>query len=298
MREITILSGKGGTGKTSLTAAFASVADHPVVCDLDVDAPDLHLLLRPQVIQTHPFVAGREASIDPETCTACGICRDRCRFDAIRGDAAGFTVVEPLCEGCGVCAHVCPAGAARLSAKTSGRRYRSRTAVGPMLHAELFPGAENSGLLVSTLRREAAEIAFRGGHPLVISDGPPGIGCPVISSLTGTTLAVLITEPTPSGRHDLERIADLCRHFGRPAAVIINKADLDAAATAEIERFCLERNHPVVARLPFNPLVVDALVRGQTMAGITTNGIADIVRGAWKTIEATADLLPETISLS
>lgn len=293
MREITIVSGKGGTGKTSLTAAFAQIADHPLICDLDVDAPDLHLLLQPKATETYLFQSGQEAVIDADICTACGICADRCRFDAIRRTEQSFAVIESLCEGCGVCAHFCPVGAVRMIERTAGRWYRSHTSVGPMLHAELFAGGENSGLLVSLLRREARHTALSGGHGLILADGPPGIGCPVISALTGTTLAVIVTEPTPSGRHDLERIADLCRHFGRPATVVVNKADLDAHMSAEIERFCDARGYPVAARLPFTPAVVEALVEGRSMAEVTANGIANSVRAAWADILSLADQCPE-----
>lgn len=294
MREITIVSGKGGTGKTSLTAAFATLAGQALICDLDVDAPDLHLLLRPETTEVHPFISGREAVIDADTCIGCGVCFERCRFDAIRREGARFAVVEPLCEGCGVCAHVCPAGAVKLSAKDAGRWYRSRTPVGPMLHAELFAGAENSGLLVTTLRNEARTTAAAEQRSLILSDGPPGIGCPVISALTGTTLAVIVTEPTPSGLHDLKRIADLCRHFGRPASVIINKADLDEQAATEIERFCAERRYPVIARLPFTPAVVEALVGGRCMVEVTAHGFAESVRSAWTAVADLAAGLPES----
>jgi len=294
MREITIVSGKGGTGKTSLTAAFAALAEQAVICDLDVDAPDLHLLLNPVIAETHPFIAGREAAIDPDRCSACGVCLDRCRFDAVRRDGVGFSIVEALCEGCGVCARFCPAGAIEMTPRTAGRWFRSRVSTGPMLHAELFAGAENSGLLVSTLRREARAAAESEGRNLILSDGPPGIGCPVISSLTGTTLAVIVTEPTPSGRHDLERIADLCRHFDRPAVVVINKADLNAGVVASVEAFCDERGYPVIARVPFCPAIVDALVAGRRLTDVTDDGVADIVRSAWAAVRDAVAALPQT----
>lgn len=292
MREITLLSGKGGTGKTSLAAAFAALAGRTVVCDLDVDAPDLHLLLKPDRGEAHPFTAGQSATIDSAVCVGCGACADRCRFGAIRADGAVCSVVEPLCEGCGVCARVCPNGAVSLSDQAGGVWYRSRTAAGPMLHAEMEPGSENSGLLVTTLRREARCVAVAGGHDLILSDGPPGIGCPVISALTGTTLAVIVTEPTPSGRHDLERIADLCRHFGRPAAVVINKADLDPNAAAAIDETCASRGYPVAARLPFHPAVIEALSQGRRLSDVTECGIAEAVRSGWNTIRALAECCP------
>ena len=216
MPEITIISGKGGTGKTSITAAFAKLASDHVVCDLDVDAPDLHLLLHPEIAERHIFMAGRTAVIDPDLCGGCGECAARCRFEAIAGGPDGFAVDEHACEGCGVCAHFCPTGAIRMEERHAGNWYRSSVESGPMVHAELFPGAENSGLLVATLRRVAEEERERTGRSLILADGPPGIGCPVIGSISTTDFVVLVTEPTPSGVHDLETRRGTVRPF-RPA---------------------------------------------------------------------------------
>lgn len=297
MPEITIISGKGGTGKTSLTAAFARIAapDDTVICDLDVDAPDLHLLLRPDVVRTEPFRSGQEAVYDADACTGCHACVDLCRFGAIRRLPDKIALAAALCEGCGVCAHFCPTGALAMEERLAGHWYRSNTFGGPMFHADLFAGGENSGLLVALLRREAQAAAKAEGRKVLLCDGPPGIGCPVISSLTGSSLAILVTEPTPSGRHDLERIADVCGHFGRPAAVVINKADLDPALSDEIAEFAAGRGYPLLARLPFTPAIVLALSQGRTMAEVPENGIADIVRSTW---EAVLDLAAEKDAVS
>ena len=228
MREIIIISGKGGTGKTSLTGAFAHLADNKVICDLDVDAPDLHLLLQPAQERREEFYSGHEAVIDGEKCDGCGLCATLCEFGAIRENGAGF-VVDPIrCEGCKVCVAFCPAAAIRFPERHCGQWYVSSTRFGPLVHAQLFPGAENSGRLVMVLKQQARELAKSRGADLVLCDGAPGIGCPVISSLSGADLAVAVTEPTPSGRHDLERVAALCRHFQTTFAVIINKYDLNA----------------------------------------------------------------------
>lgn len=288
MPEITVISGKGGTGKTSVAAAFARLATNHIVCDLDVDAPDLHLLLRPEILETHDFQAGRMAKIDAKACLLCGECRDRCRFGAIVTSDTGFAVDQTACEGCGVCEHFCPAGAITMERHLSGYWFRSRTEDAPMIHAQLLPGAESSGLLVSVLRRAARAESERTGRGLIIADGPPGIGCPVISAIAGTDAAVLVTEPTPSGMHDLERAADLCAHFGRPAGIIVNKADINEERSRDIEKFCASRGLPLLARIPYDPAVVDALMAGLTMADLGSHRITTAIRAAWKNVLAAA----------
>ncbi|MEW6265256.1 MAG: ATP-binding protein [Thermodesulfobacteriota bacterium] len=289
-REIVVISGKGGTGKTSLTAAFAHLATDPIVCDLDVDAPDLHLLLQPEHLQVEEFYSGHKAVIDAGRCRDCGLCLDYCRYGAIT-QSDGTFIVDPLkCEGCKVCVRFCPAEAIDFPENHCGRWYRSRTRFGPLIHAQLFPGEENSGRLVALLRRTAKETAQAEGKELILSDGAPGIGCPVISSLTGASLAVVVTEPTPSGRHDLERVLDLCRHFHIPAGVIVNKHDLNPANTKEIEAFCRERGLSVLARLPHDPAMTQAMVRGRVITEFTQGGLADLVRRAWLDIEALVNL--------
>lgn len=292
MREIVVISGKGGTGKTSLSAAFAHLMRDGIICDLDVDAPDLHILLDPRVRREHAFVSGVEARIDPERCAHCGTCAEACRFEAVRRDDAGFCVDPLRCEGCGVCAVLCPAKAVTLSDKHCGQWYESQSRFGPMIHAQLFPGEENSGRLVSLLKQKAREEAGKHGLRTILCDGSPGIGCPVISSLSGAHLAVLVVEPTPSGRHDFLRVAALCDHFRIPASVIINKADLNRDACAGIERLCGERGYAVAGRLPFSRDVTDAMLVKRAITE-TASPLAGEVIDIWNNILAHADARPQ-----
>jgi len=285
MREIVIISGKGGTGKTSLTGAFAHLAANKVVCDLDVDAPDLHLLLQPSREQTEDFRSGYEAQIDGDKCNGCGLCASLCRFGAIREGKDGFAVDPLRCEGCKVCVAFCPVEAVRFPQKYCGQWYVSSTRFGPLVHAQLIPGAENSGRLVMVLKQQARELAKANGLDLVLCDGAPGIGCPVISSLSGTDLAVAVTEPTPSGRHDLERVAELCRHFQVAFAVIINKHDLNLDEVARIETFCRERSYQVLARLPHDPIVTQAMIQGLVVTELPETEFSRELRQTWARIE-------------
>lgn len=284
MREIIVISGKGGTGKTSLTAAFAHLASPVMICDLDVDAPDLHLILHPNQTQSHVFMGGRTAKIDPEKCTSCGLCQEMCRFDAIEA-AEGQHRVNPLrCEGCSVCVHFCPEGAIDFPEKQCGHWYASRTRFGPMMHAQLFASEENSGKLVALLRTQAKENAKKIGMELILSDGPPGIGCPVISSLSGVSYAVLVTEPTPSGRHDLERVASLCTHFGVPAGVIINKSDLNPTECDGIETYCRDHHIDVIGELPFDPVITRAMVQARAVTEFDSGAFSNRIRDLWTRI--------------
>jgi MinD superfamily P-loop ATPase len=284
MPEITIISGKGGTGKTSITAAFAHLAENKVICDLDVDAPDLHILLNPKHDLEETFVSGHLAEIDPDKCTQCGDCLERCEFKAIHDNGSGPRI-DPLgCEGCKVCVTFCPADAINWNPRECGQWYVSQTRFGPMVHAQLYPGQENSGLLVSLLRQHAREMAEEQGLDLILSDGSPGIGCPVISSLTGTTLAVLVTEPTPSGMHDLIRVADLCDHFQIKAVALINKYDLNEKVSDDIEKMCAGRGIEVIGRLVFDPAFTEAMVQRQVITEYMSDGLADDVRAIWKNI--------------
>jgi MinD superfamily P-loop ATPase len=290
MREIIIISGKGGTGKTSLTGAFAHLADHKIICDLDVDAPDLHLLLQPAREREEEFYSGYEAEVDREMCTACGECATLCQFGAIRENGDGF-VVDPLrCEGCKVCVAFCPAAAIRFPAKHCGQWFISSTRFGALVHAQLFPGGENSGRLVMVLKQQARELAKARGASLVLCDGAPGIGCPVISSLSGAHLAVAVTEPTPSGRHDLTRVADLCQHFRVPLAVIINKYDLNQEETRRIEAICEEGEYPVVAHLPHDPVVTRAMLQGLVVTEMPEAPFNHELQHAWARIKVLAGL--------
>ncbi|MBT3361878.1 MAG: 4Fe-4S binding protein [Rhodospirillales bacterium] len=290
MHEITIISGKGGTGKTSLTAAFAHLASNHVVCDLDVDAADLHILLRPRHETEEEFRAGHHAVVIPGECTDCGLCRELCRFGAVTRSGEG-SVIDPLaCEGCKVCVQFCPENAIAFPQNLSGRWYRSTTRFAPMVHAQLLPGEENSGLLVSVLRSQARVLAEEMGRDLILCDGAPGIGCPVISSLTGTDLAVAVTEPTPSGRHDLERVADLCAHFQVALTVIINKCDLNEGNTRDIKTFCSARGLTIAAQIPFDPIFTDAQLRGQVVTEYQSAGIAEMIERAWADIQVIGNL--------
>lgn len=284
MREILVISGKGGTGKTSLTAAFAHLAGDVIICDLDVDAPDLHLLLQPVASAEHDFYSGNEAAILPDRCCGCDICRQICRFDAIQ-PGVPTPVIDPLkCEGCKVCVEFCPDNAIAFNSRHCGAWFESHTRYGPMVHAQLFPGQENSGRLVALLRQTAKALAQTRKEPLILADGPPGIGCPVISALAGVNLAVIVTEPTPSGFHDLKRILLLCDHFSVSAAIIINKFDLSARMTRQIESFCHDRHHRVVARLPHDPIFIHAMVKGKTVTEYADNDAVRCIRQVWDEI--------------
>jgi len=282
--EITIVSGKGGTGKTSVAAAFAKLAGRAVICDLDVDAADLHILLQPEILETTAFGGGKIAVLEQSKCKQCVLCERYCRFGAITKTKKGVKLDPIRCEGCGVCAHFCPFGAMTMCPRKSGQWFRSRTDFGTMLHAELYPGEENSGLLVTRLREEAQEACKEEECGLILSDGPPGIGCPVISAITGTGFVVIVTEPTVSGVHDFRRIADLCEHFGRPLGVLLNKADLNSVLADEIDALCEKRRYPVLAHIPYEPAIVRALVEGRTLNQVRENGVADAVGQAWRRV--------------
>ena len=289
MREVLIISGKGGTGKTSLTAAFAHLASDLVICDLDVDAPDLHLLLHPENVTTEDFYSGHTAVIS-DRCDACGQCIELCQFDAIQFRQP-YPYIDPLkCEGCNLCVTLCPSGAIDFPEKHCGHWHLSDTRFGPMVHARLFAGEENSGRLVTFLKREARALAQQEDLDLMLSDGPPGIGCPVISALSGANLAVVVTEPTPSGIHDLKRVIDLCSHFQLPAGIIINKYDLNTANSKEIKSFCTQRQLTVLGELAHNPEFTAAMVCGQTITEYRSEGIAEQLRQIWTSIVNHIDL--------
>ena len=282
--EIAVVSGKGGSGKTSLSACFAQLAKTTVV-DCDVDAADLHLLFEPKVLECQNFIGGRKMQIDTQTCVSCGLCFNVCRFNAVRKtDAGSYVVVEDNCEGCGACMQACPAGAVIAEPSTDGRWYFSDIRTGKMSHATLSPGSENSGKLVSLIRKKAVASSCDSDSPVVL-DGAPGTGCPVIASIGGTKFAVLVTEPTVSGIHDLQRIYELTKHFGIPAGIVINKDDINPKVSWDIAEFAKKNNIPVLGKLPYSLLFTDAQQQGKTLleyAGDTQ--IAKQIRVIWKTI--------------
>lgn len=290
MLEIIVISGKGGTGKTSLTAAFAQLASNHVICDLDVDAPDLHLILKPENEYLEEFFSGHEAVINQDLCTDCGECTARCKFDAIKESPEGLVVSSLDCEGCGVCVHFCPVKAIDFPMRLCGQWYLSKTRFGPLVHAQLFAGEENSGLLVSLLRKQARGMAEKEGYELILADGTPGIGCPVISSLSGTDLAVAVIEPSPSGSHDLERVVDLCEQFKVPVGVIINKFDINLDHVRNIENFCQARGLTLLGKLPYDHAFTEAMVHEKTIIEYQTGGLAEEVRRIWRRVENLAKL--------
>jgi MinD superfamily P-loop ATPase len=285
MKQLTVISGKGGTGKTVISACFAALARNAVLADVDVDASNLHLLLQPEIEERHVFTSGQKARIDTAVCTACGLCLPACRFEALIESSEWKVSVDLLsCEGCGVCFHVCPAQAVELEPRVSGEWYVSKTKYGPLIHARLGIAEENSGKLVTEVRKKAREIAEKEGRDLVIMDGSPGIGCPVIASLAGTDLALVVTEPTPSGLHDMERIVSLARHFKIQAACCINKYDINLENSDRMEKWCEVQSIPVVGRIPFDEAVLDSVVRGIPYVEYTENSGAQEIRKMWLSI--------------
>ncbi|MFP4668076.1 MAG: P-loop NTPase [Desulfosalsimonas sp.] len=282
MKELVIISGKGGSGKTTMVAALAQLADNPVLCDADVDAADLHLILSPGVIETHEFIAGHTAFIDRQRCNECGKCIDLCRWDAISADF----VVDPIeCEGCGVCYYFCEQGAIEFPENLSGHWFISKSRFGPMVHARLCIAEENSGKLVTRVRQEASKIADSDSHELVITDGPPGTGCPVIAAIGGAAGILIVTEPSVSGRHDMERVIELARHFSVPAMVCINKYDLNSSSADEIQRFAEENNVPCAGRIPFDPAMTKSMVQAKTLFEYDSKAPAcEAVRKVWNQV--------------
>jgi MinD superfamily P-loop ATPase len=286
MKQLVVVSGKGGTGKTVLSASFAALARGAVLADVDVDASNLHLLLRPEIRERGEFIGGAKARVEGTACTACGRCRPLCRFEAIIQDDAGIARVDPLaCEGCGLCARVCPASAIAMAPSVSGEWFVSRTRFGPLVHARLGVAQENSGKLVAVVRNTAREIGEREGRDLLIMDGSPGIGCPVIASLSGADLALIVTEPTPSGLHDLERIAGLARHFGIRTVCVINRFDLNPAQAERIASRCAAQAIAVLGRIPFDAEVMASVARGLPLIECSEGPAARGVRGLWARIK-------------
>ena len=282
MKEIVVLSGKGGTGKTSIVACFASLAKSKVLADCDVDAADLHLLLSPDFREEKEFWSGRVASIDEEKCTECGLCQELCRFKAI----SDFKVDPVSCEGCGFCYQVCPVDAVTMRDSMSGHSFISKTKYGCLCHARLGIAQENSGKLVALVRQNAKLIAQQENLTYIITDGPPGIGCPVISSLSGANLALLVTEPTLSGIHDLKRVIGVCRHFGVPVLVCINKYDLNEDNTAAIESYCDNEGTEVAGRISFDNVMTEAIVQGLPVVQYADGKVTQQIKELWQIVSA------------
>ncbi len=285
MKEIVVLSGKGGTGKTSIVGALAALAQSKVLADCDVDAADLHLLLRPSEKMRTEFWSGKVARIDQDRCDECGLCQELCRFHAIRD----FQVEEASCEGCGLCHHVCPTEAITMRENMAGHWFISGTRYGPLVHARLGIAQENSGKLVAVVRQQARKVAEEQALDYVISDGPPGIGCPVISSLSGASLALLVTEPTLSGMHDLDRVLGVCRHFGVPATVCINKYDINEENTRQTEEQCSRQAVDVVARIPFDNAVTESIVRGVPIVEYSDGRVTREIVTMWRRISGASE---------
>jgi len=279
MKQVTIISGKGGTGKTTLTAAFASLSKDAVFADCDVDAADLHLILKPEIKKTQGFRGMNIANIDLDICTKCGTCVQHCQFDAIDEE---FSVRYESCEGCGVCAYICPVHAVTMKKRDSGIIYESMTRFGPFIHAQLFTAEEASGKLVTEVRNLAEDVASQKNKEMILIDGPPGIGCPVISAITGVDLVVVVTEPTLSGIHDLQRVIDVATHFNIPQAVIINKSDINPINTRDIEQYCLDNSIQVLGSIPYDTRVVKAMIEEKTITEYDTGDLSRIVTSIWE----------------
>ena len=298
MKELVVISGKGGTGKTSIVASFAALAEGAVLADCDVDAADLHLLLQPDIKQSHDFSGDKVASVITEKCIGCGRCEEVCNFDAaiFNGPANDvveitYTIDSIACEGCGVCVHFCPVDAIEFKDAINGKWFVSDTRFGPMVHAQLGIAEENSGKLVSLIRKEAKRIAAEQNKDLIIVDGSPGIGCPVIASIAGADLVLAVTEPTIAAQHDLDRVAELTEHFKIPTVVCINKYDINVRIAKAIEKEALERNLKVVGKIAYDIAVTEAQIAARSIIEYSNNGLKEQIVSLW---ESVLDMLKET----
>ncbi len=292
MKQIVVLSGKGGTGKTTVTAALAQLASQSpdtraILVDADVDAANLELLLEPHNVESHDFIGGQIALINADLCTGCGRCAEVCRFDAILANDGLYAVDQTACEGCAACQTQCPGHAIALVPRLSGRWFYSSSRYGPLFHARLAPAQESSGKLVTLLKQRAGAQATAEHYPLIIVDGPPGIGCPAIAAVSGADVVIVVTEPTAAGIHDLQRVLGLAAHFGIPALVCVNKADLYPAGTATIISFCEKTGVPMIGQLPFDLSVTEAMVQGYTITAYLPDSPASLaLREMWQTVVA------------
>lgn len=285
MKQIAVISGKGGTGKTVISAALATLIRDKVMADCDVDAANLHLILNPQIQEEKVFLGGKKAFVNEDRCSSCGNCLSYCRFSAINYTENGKAHIDPIsCEGCAVCSYICPTGAISMQDNISGRWFVSTTDYGPFVHARLLPGEENSGKLVAEVRRKAREIAENNGLNYVIIDGPPGIGCPVIATLSGVDLALIVTEPTISGIHDMERVFQVAKYFGIKTACVLNKFDLNLKQSAAEEKWCQTNSIPLVAKIPFSEKIIQAVVNRRPITEIEDPELLELIRKLWSNI--------------
>lgn len=280
MRQLTVISGKGGTGKTTITGAFASLADNAVLADCDADAPDLQLILTPDVLEEIDYI-GSATAVRTEDCSMCGRCKEICRFNAFDDE---MNVIEAKCEGCGACVFACPEDAIEMRDSKTGTLFVSETRFGPMVHAELEIGEEASGKMVSRVREESRELVEE--RDLIIIDGSPGIGCPVIASIKGVDQVLVVSEPTVSGVHDLSRVLEVAEHFGVKAAVCINKYDINENKTKEIEGICLDRDVPVLGKLPYDDVATKAMINEKTVIEYSDSKLSEEIKKVWDNIQS------------
>ena len=287
MKQLTVISGKGGTGKTVFTASFAALASNVVVVDCDVDAANLYLLLHPQVRETHQFTGGKKAELIEERCTGCNECLSVCRFDALSASQNEHIEISPFsCEGCGVCAWVCPVEAIEMVPGISGEWFVSETRYGPFVHARLGIAEENSGKLVAEIRKKAKELAEKNGSTLILIDGPPGIGCPVISSLSGADMALVVTEPTLAGIHDMKRVIQTAQHFGIQTACCINKSDLNLKNSDQIAAWCKDQSIPLIGTIPYDTSITQSMVQGVPAVEYENCKSAGQLKKIWENIQS------------
>ncbi|MDK2985685.1 MAG: hypothetical protein PWQ96_1327 [Clostridia bacterium] len=283
MKQLAIVSGKGGTGKTTVSAALSLLSFNKVIVDCDVDASNLHLILNPEIQMWTDFYSGKKAKINPNVCIKCGKCLEECRFNAI---SDSYEIKKVKCTGCGACKIVCPEDAISLQSNKAGKWYMSNTLWGTMLHAELGIAEDNSGKLVSCIRQKAESVAQKEGNDLIIIDGPPGIGCPVIASITGVDLVLIVTEPTQSGLHDALRVHKVAQGFNIPSSLCINKFDLNPEMSEIIQKECKYKEIEYVGEIPFKNEVVDALVSGgKEFLDKLPAEVVNALNNIWKRVE-------------